>query len=44
IAHPAVTCAIPGTGNPKYMKENAAAAQGPLLTDAQRQQLIALLG
>lgn len=44
IAHPAVTCAIPGTGNPKYMKENAAAAQGPLLTDAQRQQLIALVG
>ncbi|WP_110947040.1 aldo/keto reductase [Pseudomonas bohemica] len=44
ISHPAVTCAIPGTGNPKYMKENAAAAVGPLLTDAQRQQLIALVG
>ncbi|MFY1663795.1 aldo/keto reductase [Pseudomonas sp. Pseu.R1] len=44
ISHPAVTCAIPGTGNPKYMKENAAAAQGPLLTDAQRQQLMALVG
>jgi aryl-alcohol dehydrogenase-like predicted oxidoreductase len=44
ISHPAVTCAIPGTGNPKYMKENAGAAQGPLLTDAQRQQLIALVG
>ena len=41
ISHPAVTCAIPGTGNPKYMKENAEAARGPLLTDAQRQQLIA---
>ena len=44
ISHPAVTCAIPGTGNPKYMKENAEAARGPLLTDAQRQQLIALAG
>jgi diketogulonate reductase-like aldo/keto reductase len=44
ISHPAVTCAIPGTGNPRYMKENAAAAMGPLLTDAQRQQLIALVG
>lgn len=44
IAHPAVSCAIPGTGNPKYMKENAGAAMGPLLTDAQRQQLIALVG
>jgi diketogulonate reductase-like aldo/keto reductase len=44
ISHAAVTCAIPGTGNPKYMKENAGAAMGPLLTDAQRQQLIALVG
>ncbi|WP_296184060.1 aldo/keto reductase [Pseudomonas sp. UBA1879] len=44
ISHPAVTCAIPGTGNPKYMKDNAGAALGPLLTDAQRQQLIALMG
>ncbi|NBB09730.1 aldo/keto reductase [Pseudomonas sp. SLFW] len=44
ISHPAVTCAIPGTGNPKYMKDNAGAAMGPLLTDAQRQQLIALMG
>ncbi|SET98695.1 Aldo/keto reductase [Pseudomonas graminis] len=44
ISNPAVTCAIPGTGNPKYMKENAEAARGPLLTDAQRQQLTALIG
>lgn len=44
ISHPAVTCTIPGTGNPKYMKENAGAAMGPLLTDAQRQQLIASIG
>lgn len=44
LSHPAVTCAIPGTGNPRYMKENAEAARGALLTDAQRQQLIALIG
>jgi aryl-alcohol dehydrogenase-like predicted oxidoreductase len=44
LSHPAVTCAIPGTGNPKYMKENARAAMGSLLTDAQRQQLMALVG
>lgn len=43
LSHPAVTCAIPGTGNPRYMKENAVAASGLLLTDAQRQQLIALV-
>jgi aryl-alcohol dehydrogenase-like predicted oxidoreductase len=44
LSNPAVTCAIPGTGNPRYMKENARAAMGPLLTDAQRHQLIDLIG
>ncbi|WP_197678840.1 aldo/keto reductase [Pseudomonas vancouverensis] len=44
LAHSAVTCVIPGTGNPRYMAENAGAGFGPMLTDAQRQQLIALLG
>ncbi|MDR9751832.1 aldo/keto reductase [Pseudomonas sp. SZMC_28357] len=44
LAHPAVTCVIPGTGNPKYMLDNAGAGFGPMLTDAQRQQLIALVG
>ncbi len=44
LAHPAVTCVIPGTGNPRYMAENAGAGTGPTLTDAQRQQLIALVG
>lgn len=43
LAHPAVTCVIPGTGNPKYMAENAGAGFGPTLSDAQRQQLIALV-
>ncbi len=44
LAHPAVTCVIPGTGNPRYMADNAKAGFGPMLTDAQRHQLIALLG
>jgi diketogulonate reductase-like aldo/keto reductase len=44
LAHPAVTCVIPGTGNPRYMADNAGAGFGPMLTDAQRQQLIALVG
>lgn len=44
LAHPAVTCVIPGTGNPRYMADNVKAGLGPMLTDAQRHQLIALLG
>jgi diketogulonate reductase-like aldo/keto reductase len=44
LAHSAVTCVIPGTGNPRYMADNAGAGFGPMLTDAQRQQLIALAG
>ncbi|MBC3269379.1 aldo/keto reductase [Pseudomonas sp. SWRI81] len=44
LAHPAVTCVIPGTGNPRYMADNAGAGFGPMLTDAQRHQLIALVG
>ena len=44
LAHPAVTCAIPGTGNPKYMAENALAAEGPDLAPAQREELVRLVG
>ncbi|MCU1770931.1 aldo/keto reductase [Pseudomonas sp. 13B_3.2_Bac1] len=44
LSHPAVTCVIPGTGNPRYMADNAGAGFGPMLTDAQRHQLIALIG
>jgi diketogulonate reductase-like aldo/keto reductase len=43
LSHSAVTCVIPGTGNPRYMAENTRAGFGPMLTDAQRQQLIALV-
>ena len=30
VSHPAITCAIPGTGNPKHMKDNLGAGHGPL--------------
>ena len=30
LGHPAVTCAIPGTGNPAHMRDNAAAGSGTL--------------
>lgn len=30
LAHPAVTCAIPGTANPAHMRDNAAAGKGTL--------------
>lgn len=43
LAHPAVTCVIPGTSNPRYMADNVKAGFGPMLTDAQRHQLIALM-
>lgn len=44
ISHPAVTCVIPGTGNPRYMADNALAGFGPLLDERQRRELTALLG
>jgi diketogulonate reductase-like aldo/keto reductase len=30
VSHPAITCAIPGTGKPEHMKDNLAAGVGPL--------------
>ncbi|WP_413733760.1 aldo/keto reductase [Sodalis sp. RH21] len=41
LANPAITCVIPGTGNPQYMAENAAAATGPALTPQQIRALLA---
>ncbi len=41
LANPAITCVIPGTGNPKNMAENAAAATGPGLTPQQVRELLA---
>ncbi|WP_174823938.1 aldo/keto reductase [Pseudomonas sp. DTU12.3] len=44
LTNSAVTCVIPGTSNPRYMADNVKAGFGPMLTDAQRHQLIALVG
>lgn len=39
LAHPAVTCVIPATGNVAHVRENLAAARLPALTPAQRQRI-----
>jgi len=44
IANPAITCAIPGTGNPKNMRDDVAAGSGPALDVGQLKDVIALAG
>jgi diketogulonate reductase-like aldo/keto reductase len=39
VSHPAVTCAIPGTGNPKHMADNLGAGVGNLPNVEQREQM-----
>jgi aryl-alcohol dehydrogenase-like predicted oxidoreductase len=39
VAHPAVTCAIPGTGRPDHMRDNLAAGLIPLPDEAQRRRM-----
>jgi aryl-alcohol dehydrogenase-like predicted oxidoreductase len=41
LAHPAVTCVIPGTGRPQHMRENARAGFGVLPDEAMRRRMIA---
>jgi diketogulonate reductase-like aldo/keto reductase len=41
LAHPEVTCTIPGTGDPAHMAENLAAAHGSALDADQRARLAA---
>lgn len=41
LAHPAVTCVIPGTGSPRNMADNALAGAAPPLTDDERRDLLA---
>jgi aryl-alcohol dehydrogenase-like predicted oxidoreductase len=41
LAHPAVTCAIPGTGNPAHMADNCRAGSGTLPDAALRKRIIA---
>jgi aryl-alcohol dehydrogenase-like predicted oxidoreductase len=40
LAHPAVTCVIPGTAQPEHMAENSRAGTGPMLDDSIRGKLI----
>jgi len=39
VGHPAVTCAIPGTGKPEHMRDNLAAGTGILPDAALRQRM-----
>jgi diketogulonate reductase-like aldo/keto reductase len=41
VGHPAVTCAIPGTGRPEHMKDNLAAGEGVLPDPKTRQRMSA---
>jgi diketogulonate reductase-like aldo/keto reductase len=39
VSHPAVTCAIPGTGRPEHMKDNLGAGQGPFPDEKTRRRM-----
>ena len=39
VAHPAVTCAIPGTGKPEHIADNVAAGFGALPDEAMRRRM-----
>jgi diketogulonate reductase-like aldo/keto reductase len=39
VSHPAVTCAIPGTGRPEHMRDNLGAAAGVLPDEKQRRRM-----
>jgi diketogulonate reductase-like aldo/keto reductase len=39
VSHPAVTCAIPGTGRPDHMKDNLAAGQGTIPDEKGRKRM-----
>ena len=43
VAHPAVTVAAPGTGDPQHMVENLGAARGRLPDEEQRRRMIELV-
>jgi diketogulonate reductase-like aldo/keto reductase len=40
VSHPAVTCAIPGTGRPEHMRDNAGAGVGPVPDATQRRRML----
>jgi diketogulonate reductase-like aldo/keto reductase len=39
VSHPAVTCAIPGTGRPDHMRDNLAAGAGPMPDEKTRKRM-----
>jgi diketogulonate reductase-like aldo/keto reductase len=39
VSHPAVTCAIPGTGKPEHMADNIAAGYGTMPDEAMRKRM-----
>jgi diketogulonate reductase-like aldo/keto reductase len=43
VAHPAVTCVIPATNNPKHMEDNMAAGLGRLPDAKMRQRMLAFV-
>jgi len=43
VGHPAVTCAIPGTGRPEHMRDNLAAGAGSLPDAAARRKMVEYL-
>lgn len=44
VSHPAVTVVIPATGKPDRQAENLKGGTGPLLTQAQQDELVAMFG
>ena len=40
VSHPAVTCAIPGTGRPDHMRDNLAAGRGPMPDATARRRMV----
>lgn len=43
LGHPAVTCPIPATSNPRHMADNIGAAYGRLPDEQQRQQIVSYI-
>jgi len=43
LAHPAVTCVIPGTGRPEHMRDNVRAGFGPYPDAALRTKMLAIV-
>jgi aryl-alcohol dehydrogenase-like predicted oxidoreductase len=43
VSHPAVTCAIPGTAQPRYLADNLGAAREPLPDEPTRRRMAALV-